>query len=232
MRDSILYERLGISPDLSIEQIKKEGKKLLLKWHPDKNLESQEESTKKFKEIKETLDILSDPEKRERYHQLGIQAFEHSPPQPTFPFQFQQGFPFQGFPFPFPFPFQNVVHSKEQIAYELKVDLDTMQDQHKFDIVYHRTIQCQICRCKECNGSGNVAKIIQNCFSFSTCFICAGIGFFKDEKCQCKGTLSLLEELKMDMTIKKEMLKTIIENNHTITIINPDHDLIIYPVLH
>ena len=229
MKDRILYDRLDISPDLSIEQLKKEGKKLLLKWHPDKNLDSQEESTKKFKEIKEILDILTDPEKREKYHNFGIQAFENnSPPSSPFPFPFQNGFPFP-FQFPFSFPFQ--AQTKEQIVYELNVDLEKMEDQHKFNLVYHRSIQCHSCKCKECNGSGNVAKMIQHCFSFNTCFICGGIGFFKDETCQCKGTLSLVEELKMDIIISKNMLKTIIENNHTITIKNPDHDLIIFPIL-
>ena len=136
MKDRILYDRLDISPDLSIEQLKKEGKKLLLKWHPDKNLDSQEESTKKFKEIKEILDILTDPEKREKYHNFGIQAFENnSPPSSPFPFPFQNGFPFP-FQFPFSFPFQ--AQTKEQIVYELNVDLEKMEDQHKFNLVYHR----------------------------------------------------------------------------------------------
>ena len=37
MIDTILYDRLGLSPSYSEEEIKKEGKKLLLRYHPDKN---------------------------------------------------------------------------------------------------------------------------------------------------------------------------------------------------
>jgi DnaJ-class molecular chaperone len=71
MKDTILYDNLGLSPYLSDEELKKEGKKLLLKWHPDKN-ENKEESSKRFIEIKEILEILTDPEKRKLYHQIGI----------------------------------------------------------------------------------------------------------------------------------------------------------------
>ena len=79
MKDRILYDRLELSPDLSHHQLKKEGKKLLLKWHPDKNPDNQKEASKKFIEIKEALDVLTDPEKREKYHQLGTPRRVHPP---------------------------------------------------------------------------------------------------------------------------------------------------------
>ena len=75
MKDTILYDKLEISPSISDEDLKKEGRKLLLKWHPDKN-ENKEESSKKFIEIKEILDILTDTEKREIYHQIGIDILD------------------------------------------------------------------------------------------------------------------------------------------------------------
>jgi preprotein translocase subunit Sec63 len=37
-------------------------RRLALKWHPDKNPNNQEEATKKFKEISEAYEILSDGE--------------------------------------------------------------------------------------------------------------------------------------------------------------------------
>ena len=71
MKDTILYERLGLSSTLSYDELRREGKKLLLKYHPDKN-ENKEESSKKFIETKEILDILCDPKTRKLYHEIGV----------------------------------------------------------------------------------------------------------------------------------------------------------------
>lgn len=72
MKDTILYQKIGLSPHLSDEELRREGKKLLLKHHPDKN-ENKEESSKKFIETKEILDILGDPNQRLLYHQIGVE---------------------------------------------------------------------------------------------------------------------------------------------------------------
>lgn len=77
MKDTILYDKLEISPDLSEDEIKKVGKKLLLKHHPDKN-ENKEEASKKFIEVKEILDILTDKEKRDLYHKIGVSILDSS----------------------------------------------------------------------------------------------------------------------------------------------------------
>lgn len=70
------YEILGVSKNASISEIKTAYRKQALKWHPDKNKSAEAES--KFKEINKAFEILSDPQKRQTYDQLGREAFERS----------------------------------------------------------------------------------------------------------------------------------------------------------
>ena len=79
------YGIMGISKDASQDDIKKSFRTLAMKWHPDKNPNNREESERKFKEISEANDVLSDPEKREKYDQYGLCDGEGP--------QFENGFP-------------------------------------------------------------------------------------------------------------------------------------------
>ena len=63
------YAVLGVPRDASAEVIKKAFRKLARQYHPDVNSAAGAES--KFKEINESYEVLSDPEKRKRYDALG-----------------------------------------------------------------------------------------------------------------------------------------------------------------
>ncbi|KAI0360189.1 DnaJ-domain-containing protein [Trametes cingulata] len=76
------YKLLGVSRDASEDDIKKAYKKMALKWHPDRNAGS-EEASKKFKEISEAFEVLSDKQKRAIYDQFGEEGLKGGgvPPQ-------------------------------------------------------------------------------------------------------------------------------------------------------
>lgn len=65
------YEVLGVQRYASCEDIKKAYHKVALKWHPDKNPENKEEAERKFKEVAEAYEVLSNDEKREIYDKYG-----------------------------------------------------------------------------------------------------------------------------------------------------------------
>jgi curved DNA-binding protein len=63
------YKTLGVSKSASAEEIKKAFRKLARQHHPDVN--KKPEAEKRFKEVNEANEVLSDPEKRKRYDEVG-----------------------------------------------------------------------------------------------------------------------------------------------------------------
>lgn len=64
------YEILGVSKNATAEEIKKAYRQKAIQFHPDKN-PGNKEAEEKFKEAAEAYEILSSPEKRQRYDQFG-----------------------------------------------------------------------------------------------------------------------------------------------------------------
>ncbi|XP_075237948.1 dnaJ heat shock protein family (Hsp40) member B6 mrj isoform X3 [Lycorma delicatula] len=65
------YKILEVNKHASTSDIKKAYRKLALKWHPDKNPNNPDEANRKFKEISEAYEVLSDEKKRRVYDQFG-----------------------------------------------------------------------------------------------------------------------------------------------------------------
>ena len=64
------YEVLGVSRTATADDIKKAYRKLARKYHPDVN-PGDKSAEEQFKQVGEAYAVLSDPEKRQRYDQLG-----------------------------------------------------------------------------------------------------------------------------------------------------------------
>ena len=182
--DTKLYDCLGVPPDASINDITQAGRKLSRQWHPDKNAHQIELAEAKFKEIRQALEILSDPEKRNLYDRMGMEALSSSS---------SSGgggggpFPFGGFPFPFG------GGAVRGIEVSVNVTLEQIAREETVTISFARRMSCTDCdgqgsrnkavcdKCKSCNGQGVVHQSIQigpNLFQQAqrACPTCRGLG--------------------------------------------------------
>ena len=64
------YKVLGLNKNATTDEVKKAYRKLARKHHPDLN-PNNKEAEKRFQEINEANEVLSDPEKRKKYDKYG-----------------------------------------------------------------------------------------------------------------------------------------------------------------
>lgn len=77
-KETDLYKILEISKDADEDTIRKAYRKLAKQWHPDKNTDNKEVAEKKFKQIAEAYEILSDAQKKQVYDAGGYDAVKQN----------------------------------------------------------------------------------------------------------------------------------------------------------
>ncbi|GAB4816305.1 hypothetical protein N2152v2_003351 [Parachlorella kessleri] len=101
VRDTKYYDILGVAPDADDRQIQKAYRRQALRYHPDRNPDKPD-AEEKFKEVAHAYEVLTDPEKRRLYDQLGEDGLKGGGPGPGGGpggghFHFQHGDPFNIF---------------------------------------------------------------------------------------------------------------------------------------
>ena len=204
------YKKLGIDRNASLSQIKKAYRKLARKYHPDIN-PGDKEAERKFKEISEAYNVLSNPEKRRQYDQYGS-IREGFVPEEGF-----SGFDFEGFDSArfaegnlrdvfSSFFRQKSAEPRPQpqrgadLQYPLTISFMDSIKGLTATISILRRVHCSRCGgkgmlesikervCPQCGGSGE-SSFVKRLMKLSfVCSFCEGTGRVKGEACpQCHG---------------------------------------------
>jgi molecular chaperone DnaJ len=198
------YKILGVDRGASDDEIKKAFRRLAHKYHPDKGGDE-----KKFKEINEAYQVLSNKEKRAQYDRFG-RVFDGS-------FSGSAGGPGAGFGFGGPFGeirfdfdtdmgdlgdifdafFEGLGIKQKRRTYHRGSDLQINQEISLEEAFYgtDKIIEYEtVIRCKECSGLGYDPKV-----GLNQCNVCAGRGEIKESK---KTFFGNFEQIKVCSTCR------------------------------
>jgi len=250
-KDTKLYDILGVPVNSEQNVIKKEYRKLALKYHPDRN-KGNKEAEKKFKEISAAYEILGDPEKRKTYDQFGEEGVRSMGQGGGggMPDIFENLFGGGG-PSPFGMGGMGGMFGERQqrktksrdIGKEIEVSLEDLYNCAKIDINIKKQCLCDHCHgtganapdsiitCDHCGGKGRVFRVVQIgpgmiSQSESMCEVCQGRGKIITDVCKkCNGDRVVVKNKKYEIQLEKEMKedsKIVLEGE---THANPDADV-------
>ena len=203
------YQLLGVSRSATDEQIRSAYRRLARQYHPDVNKAA--DAADRFKQITEAYEILTDPQRRQRYDMFGSG---------------QGGFGDFGIGDLFETFFGGDLRRREprgpmrgaDLRMEIEIELlDAVQGRDRV-INVPRLETCERCRgsgaepgssistCATCNGRGEVRQVQQSVFgrfvNVSTCPRCGGAGKTVDKHCaQCRGEGRERKEREISLTI-------------------------------
>ncbi len=201
------YEVLGVEKAASVDQIKRAYRRCAMKSHPDRN-PGDAEAEAKFKECAEAFEVLSDPEKRQRYDQFGHEGlrgagmhdFGHMNAGDIFS-MFEDIFGDMGGLFGGGRRSSNRPRRGYSLETEVEISLNDVVAGTTTDVEFTRQDLCETCggsgakpgtspqTCSTCGGRGQVA-MRQGFFQMvRTCPNCEGAGTIIAESCpDCRGT--------------------------------------------
>jgi len=216
------YEVLGVNRNSSADEIKKAFRKLAVQYHPDKNPNNKQEAEEKFKEAAEAYEILSDPDKRERYDRFGHAGVQGTSRAGGFGFDFASFDDIMSELFGDFGDFWGVGGSRRRsgprrgrdIRYDVEISLEDSALGKKTTIEIPRLEVCPVCDgtrmkpgtqpqiCPSCGGRGQVS-FTQGFFSVSrTCDRCRGEGKIITTPCaECNGQGQVQRTRDINVTI-------------------------------
>ncbi len=223
------YDVLGVDEDASEGEIKKAYRKKAKKYHPDMNPDiDTKEAEKKFKEVTEAYEVLSDPEKRAQYDRFG-----HAGPEQGFDFT-NQDFErarsaFSGGSFDDIFDLffgegprrggrRTAAQRGEDLQRKLRVSLEDAARGTKVKFSIPRFVRCDKCggegvkpgsskrTCPHCNGTGEIRQkqqtMLGSFVNVQTCPKCGGSGEIIDDPCpKCRGEGRVKEKTEISVKV-------------------------------
>ncbi|MCJ7670368.1 MAG: molecular chaperone DnaJ [Dehalococcoidia bacterium] len=211
------YGVLGVPRNASDAEIKKAFRKLAFQYHPDRNREPGAEG--KFKEINEAHQVLSDPEKRNKYDRYGRVDVEGG--FPDFGFgglgDIFESF-WDGFGTLFGRTAQRVPQKGDSLQSHFTLSFEEAVFGCSKEVEIPRIEFCPSCHgigsepgtnpetCPDCRGTGQVRRVQQSIFgrytSITTCSRCRGSGTVISNPCsQCQGRGRIKVKCKIRVTI-------------------------------
>ena len=209
------YDILEIQKGANADEVKKAYRKMAIKYHPDKN-PGDKAAEEKFKEAAEAYEILSNPEKKQRYDQYGHAGVGNNG---GFGGGGGQGFGgmnmddiFSQFGDVFGGHFGGGggrrggrrVNRGSNLRVKVKMDLSEIANGVEKKIKVNKHVACKTCNgsgakngsafntCSTCKGAGQVSRITNTILgamqTTSTCPSCGGEGQTITDKCSpCNG---------------------------------------------